>query len=210
MTSASTLIRRAKEAEKKGHKFAAKRLREQAAAMRRKDRKKEKEVPSIGMTVSEVAAAMNRNMAPNTGAAVQSTNPLDEACDRVLGAGNGSPEQRIALRRELVDARVIGRKEFEDRWRDEFKITEESHRINVVSGFMATIEASEKLNNGALPVSLTIAGYTAAQVYDALRKAGYSSRGLVGGGIARENIARPAFTPAIGGEGRRAEPTTGK
>ena len=83
----------------------------------------------------------------------------------------------IALRSLVVDGKVTGRKEAEQRHIDHVKQIAEVHAINTVCGFMAIVKDHESRNKGPLPPSVTLSGYTVAKIYDALRDAGYTENG---------------------------------
>lgn len=180
MTSASTLIRRAKVAEKKGHKFAAKRLREQAATMRRKARKAKK-------AKKVVPAKMIARLAELLPSVEQPKSELDLAVERVLGP-KATAARAIGMRRELVEARKTGENNAAAKHASTVNMMTESHRICMVSSLIAIVEHAEKLN-GSLPPTMVVSGYLLAKVVDALRLAGYTSDGLNGSGTNRDAIA---------------------
>lgn len=187
MTSASTLARRAREADKKGHRSAAKRLREQAAAMRRAARRKKKPKKARRARKAKRVTAKLRPFPFILPDAKQERSPLDQACDNILGL-EADEGQRIKLRAALVEARVTATSMADDRWRGQMDTIKTAHNIAIVSGFMAIVESMDQFNNGTLPHTVTLTGHTVAKVYDALRKAGYTRDGMSGGGAARERL----------------------
>lgn len=52
------------------------------------------------------------------------------------------------------------------------------HAIVIISGFMAMIEVMSGLNGGGLPPAIVVTGVSAARVYDALKKFGYTKEGF--------------------------------
>ncbi len=188
MTSPSTLIRQAK-ATKDPKKRKA--LRAQAAKLRRdiRNAKNKKKAPSFrrsdfrfvgdgpiqpgamvathdavkGWSVEE-QALVNRSVIPAPLIAPERIKELRKLAFKRKGDGF-----EIGLRGLFVDA--------DKRATERLKGQQELHRINVVSGFMARVQAVEKLNGGPLPPFMAIDGYTVARVYDALRDAGYSVDG---------------------------------
>lgn len=189
MSSPSTLIRRARLAESRGHRHAAKKLREQASKLRRIAReaknyatskaaeraKTKRKKPLVVQGLIETTATQERSL-------------FDDAVDRVLGP-DVALAQRIAMRRELVDAHIQGENNAAAKYGAQAKMNSEGHAISMVSSLIAIVEHSERLN-GSLPPTMVLPGYMVAKVVDALRKAGYTRDGLNGGGIARENIRK--------------------
>jgi len=186
MTSASTLIRKARLAESRGHRAAGKRLRADAAKLRRAARKKKakpakKKKAKKAATKVQRAIAAVAALAPSVGE--QAKSPLDLAVERVLGT-DATLEQSIALRRELLEARKTG----ENNAAARHASVQEAHDISTVCGFIAITEHSERLN-GNLPPTMAVSGYMVAKLVQALRKAGYTRDGLNGSGTNREAIA---------------------
>lgn len=198
MTSPSTLIRQAKEADKKGHRFIAKRLRAKAAALRRDYRIAKKNTAAI---TAEARRKKQNKIITGLQQAVQhaiASAPLMEpdqeakswlevAVDRVLGE-KATEEQRIGMRRELVEARKMGVATTDEAYQGQLRAVTEANRIKMVSGLIAIAEHAEKLNGG-LPHTMVVSGYTLAKVIDALKLAGYTRDGLNGSGTTREAIA---------------------
>jgi hypothetical protein len=187
MTSPSTLIRKARVAEAKGHRSAAKRLREQAAEMRRVGRKKKPRKTTDMLEQERIVASLQKEVNIfEQKARVSVRGPMEDAVDRILGP-NSTVEQRIAARRELTEARHLGERNAKSALNDDVEKLKEIHRISTVCGLISIVEHSEKLN-GNLPPTMIVSGYMVARVVDALRKAGYTRDGLNGGGTSRENI----------------------
>lgn len=201
MTSPSTLIRQAKQAEKKGHRFAAKRLREQAAKLRREAREAKNYAASVSAELRKkkrkkphkIVAALQQAVqhamvaAPLMEPDQEAKSWLEVAVDRVLGE-KATEEQRIGMRRELVEARKMGVATTDEAYQGQLRAVTEANRIKMVSGLIAIAEHAEKLNGG-LPHTMVVSGYTLAKVIDALKLAGYTRDGLNGSGTTREAIA---------------------
>ena len=93
----------------------------------------------------------------------------------------------IAVRSNMADAVVRGRKEMheevkrtEDIALESVKSNNEAHAIAVVSGFIAIVKHAGKYMGGPLPPTMTFTGHTVSKVYDALRAAGYTEEGKQG------------------------------
>jgi len=189
MTSPSTLIRKARLAESRGHKSAGKRLREEAAKLRRAARKKKakpapkrKKAKKPSKIITGLEQALTHAMTlPDP---VADKSPLELAVDRLLGP-KSTPDQRIVARRELVEARKAG----ENNAAARYAALKEAHDISTVCGFIAICEHSEHLN-GNLPPTMAVSGYMVSKLVDALRKAGYTRDGINGGGTTREAIGQ--------------------
>lgn len=183
MTSPSTLIRKARLAESRGHKSAGKRLREEAAKLRRAARKKKakpapkrKKVKKITKIENAIYEAFRQE--------VEAKSPLDLVVERVLGP-DATPEKQIAMRRELLEARKAG----ENNAAAKYAALKEAHDISTVCGFIAICEHYQRLN-GNLPPTMAVSGYMVSKLVDALRKAGYTRDGINGGGTTREAIGQ--------------------
>lgn len=189
MSSPSTLIRKARLAESRGHKSAGKRLREEAAKLRRAARKKKakpapkrKKAKKPSKIITGLEQALTHAMTlPDP---VADKSPLELAVDRLLGP-KSTPDQRIVARRELVEARKAG----ENNAAARYAALKEAHDISTVCGFIAICEHSEHLN-GNLPPTMAVSGYMVSKLVDALRKAGYTRDGINGGGTTREAIGQ--------------------
>lgn len=190
MSSPSTLIRKARLAESRGHKSAGKRLREEAAKLRRVARKKKakpapkrkkaKKSTKIERALMKAATAVFQQEV----AAEQEKSPLDLVVERVLGP-DATPEKQIAMRRELLEARKAG----ENNAAAKYAALKEAHDISTVCGFIAICEHYQRLN-GNLPPTMAVSGYMVSKLVDALRKAGYTRDGINGGGTTREAIGQ--------------------
>jgi len=197
MSSSSTMFRKAKEALKKGHRSAAKRFREEGNKLRRKEREaaayaaskkaevrksKKKAIPEPEI-IASLQQAMNYADTVNAAERQQTIqdHPLNQATARIMGhISRDSPLMEETIRRELIDAQALGASEVHDNTRMLLKIQSDAAAVNVVSGFMAICELAQKANDGALPPTLSLSGYTAAKVYDALKEVGYTANGRQG------------------------------
>jgi hypothetical protein len=194
MSSPSTLIRKARLAESRGHKSAGKRLREEAAKLRRAARKKKakpapkrKKVKKITKIENAIYEAFRQE--------VEAKSPLDLVVERVLGP-DATPEKQIAMRRELLEARKAGENNaaakyaaLKEAHAAKYAALKEAHDISTVCGFIAICEHYQRLN-GNLPPTMAVSGYMVSKLVDALRKAGYTRDGINGGGTTREAIGQ--------------------
>lgn len=205
MSSSSSMFRKAKEALKKGHKSAADRLRKEGNKLRREERqsaayaaskkaetrkskkKAKKKVAERNKIIAGLQEAVNYAEAQQT----VSQHPIHQATARIMGHIKGdSPLMEETIRRELLDAQAMGTREAHDHHRMMLKIQSDAAAVNVVSGFMAICELAQQANGGALPSTMSMSGYTAAKVYDALKEVGYTTNGRQG--VDRETIGRPS------------------
>lgn len=181
MTSPSTLIRKARLAESRGHKGAATRLRAEAAKLRRAARnKKTPKKPTKAAERDEIVKALAQET--ETLMRTRSMGVIGPA-DMLL-AQKDNPDFAIMLRRELLEARKTG----ENNAAAKYAAQIEGHNISVISGLIAIVEHAQKLN-GSLPPTMALSGYMVAKVVEALRKAGYTRDGLDGSGTTRQAIA---------------------
>lgn len=77
-----------------------------------------------------------------------------------------------------ANARYGGMEEAEEAASKQRAQAREVMEINVISAFMARLNAAAKFNGGPLPLTFIVDGYTLARVCDALHKAGYDADGL--------------------------------
>lgn len=232
MTSASTLIRRARKAKSPR---VAKRLRTMAAKLRRaardkaaakkattrktslrpttKKKRKPRAKPSAADPLAgigginrdnemgwQVRREGNKLLATLQGGDMQGLGAQAGAAGLIDGDGiemmralarhkykPGEVDQfAIGLRARLVEAKVTGGRQADEINTNLLKTVHEVNRINVVSAFMARLEGVQKLNNGPLPPTVFVDGFTLARVYDALRDAGYTTEGK--GGVNRGSL----------------------
>lgn len=221
MTSPSTLIRRARKAKNPAQ---AKRLRNQAARLRREQRGKSAKKSD---TAAKAAIRKRSGGKPDALAGILGINRSDNPAWRVRQDGDnmvasygvaevageakaepiisGEEIERvralakakhvpnepdsfaIAMRANLVDAKVRGKRDAEEAHVSLLRTVHEVNALNVVCAFVAEIEGIQALHRGTLPPTLMLSGYTVARVYSALRDAGYTSEGK--GGVRRESIA---------------------
>lgn len=211
MTSPSTLIRQAKRTKNKAE---AKRLREQAATLRRNGRAAKKLTDTAGKVnvavkntrwqpmpgfrasikkISPDGGTITIETGPGVNQAMQVRNRLDEAVDEIFKVTRDkklkdSAMPVIAVRRRLVEAKAEGREEAQKEARHRADMAREMTKIAVVSGFIATADQLAKLNGGPMPQTAVISGYTLARVIDALRDAGWSENGKTSMGRHQANL----------------------
>lgn len=127
-----------------------------------------------------VAGGDNPNYAPTP-----TVSDTDIASLRKAAFSKKYPQRfSLALIGLINGGKIQGRSEMMDRVKatealhvERLKLMQEAHAINVVSAFMARVDAAQKLNKGPLPAHVVLDGYTVARVYDALRDAGYTTEG---------------------------------
>jgi hypothetical protein len=204
MTSASTLIRHANRTK---NPALAKRLRAQAAKLRREAREAKKPGPNKGL-LKDGASDPNVKMPPpnklnhaqqsaanalgqqrfapiaEQGWAPMPPDPIvsKDAAENLMKVArhkNTSPEAfQSELLRIAANAKYEAKKEAQDEHRKAIIRNNEQHHINAVCAFIAELEGLSRENGGPMPQAVVLSGYTVARVIDALKKAGYSAEGL--------------------------------
>jgi len=104
-----------------------------------------------------------------------------------LARSKGGGYEEIVRRFECWNriAELNGRKEGEESNAAVVANLIKQQNINVVAGFLATINGAAAANRGPLPRSMVISGYVLARVVDALTQAGYTEDGFKSDGIRR-------------------------
>ena len=199
MTSASTLIRRAAKAKP----AQAKKLRAEAAKLRRAARARKKPGPNPATTA--IGADPKANRAANalgTQGGLRGDNSTDMNFAQRSAAQGWQPAPLVSTERaealmklarhkgtdvgnihhELcriaANAGHEARQEADQRHIETLKHIHEANAINVVCAFVATANAMAKANRGPMPETVIVSGFQLARVVDALEKAGYSADGL--------------------------------
>jgi hypothetical protein len=201
MTSPSTLIRRARKAKNPAE---SKRLRAQAAKMRRELRakkvkpkkakaKKPKKVTNpvaamdntwsmVKNNLNEILYGDNAKVGAKLGqqATDSSINPwLDSRSDQLVKAakkGDGNTFDAI-LSDMMRGARMNALQEAEREHTEVLKALHEANSIKVVSAFIAEIEGIKALNRGVLSPTIMVSSFTINRVVAALRDNGYTEFG---------------------------------
>jgi hypothetical protein len=182
--SASTLARRAA---KTKNKAEAKRLREQAAQLRRDEREAKRFQSS---TVSQLNQGIGNNaqraasfdISPDV---MSLANALpwyqrEEEIAKLMKAAKKPEEFKTELSNMVHASRYDGRLKALQEHDGRVEEINKQWAINFVSGFIARMNAEAKANGGPLPRSVVVDGATMARVIDALGKAGYTADGVTG------------------------------
>lgn len=189
--SASTLARRAA---KTKNPTEAKRLRAQAAKLRRDARK-----PSPAAKIEaglkqalELAKNQTRREMLDTAqrAASPDSMPLslgdipwyqrEEEIIKLMKAAKKPEEFKSELSNMIHASRYDGRLKVLGEQADAMSESNKRWAINIVAGFIARMNAEAKANGGPLPRSIIVDGATMSRVVDALEKAGYTPDGVTG------------------------------
>lgn len=187
--SASTLARRAQAAK---NPKEAKRLRAEAAKMRREEREAKK---FQGSTIAALdhPKGINRNRAASVDSMpLTLANAEQPGHGEIVGgrlAHRADVIAKMARQKGGVDAiqqilstiedqaRYEGGRAAEDRVQKVAQVSNEQWRKNIVTGFMARMQGLEQMSRNGLPDVVIIDGVTLARVVDALAAAGYSASG---------------------------------
>jgi hypothetical protein len=191
VTSPSTLIRQAAKA--KSPRIAA-RLRAEAAKLRREKRKNPIRQADV------IAEKIRKIINPVTERAIETAasggwKVMDQEPEEILGEHtihrlrvyarqkpkpDGNDHFAIALRSNIVDARIKASKATRAAADEQLRTQREAHNICVVSAFLAEMGALSRHHNGELPAATIVPGYTIVRLIDALRRVGYTENGKEG------------------------------
>jgi hypothetical protein len=197
MTSPSTLIRQAKQTPNPAR---AKKLRAQAAKLRREIRAAAKKKAKTKKAKVDHPV---KQAGPITGAGMTAFYDKDAGCIvlsddvaklqrnnrlRDMAKNTKSDMFDAEIQRLADDATYKARQEAEAAHTNALRTIYEINSINVVSAFLAEIEGVNALNKGSLPPSVMVSGFTLARIVAALRNAGYTTEGK--GSVNRLSLTR--------------------